>query len=130
MYTFRHSSESWNPGCNGNRLRRCLNRYDAASRAAAGYFLLLAQQKVTKEKGNPEPPTPPALLAPSGREPNSPNASVSDKTSERSEQGFFIAPGSDTGSRHLPAEAAMLGGGYGSQRQNQHRSPKDGIEFA
>jgi hypothetical protein len=57
-----------------NRLRRCLNSNDAASRAAAGYFLLLAQEKVTKEKGNPEPPKPPALLAPAGREPNSPNA--------------------------------------------------------
>jgi len=109
------------------RLRRWLEGFDAAGRAAAGYFLLLAQEKVTKEKGNPEPPKPPALLAPAGREPNSPSASVSDKTSEHSEQGFFLAPGSDTGSRHPPAEAAMLGGGYGSQRQMQHRSPKSGI---
>jgi hypothetical protein len=110
-----------------NRLRRYLNGIDAAGRAAAGYFLLLAQEKVTKEKGNPEPPKPPALLASSGREPNSPNAHVGDKTSERSEQGFFITLGSDTGSRNLPAEAAMLGGGYGSQRQKQHQSPKTGI---
>jgi hypothetical protein len=88
---------------------------------------LLAQEKVTKEKGNPEPPKTPALLASPGREPNSPNASVSDKTSERSEQGSVFAPGSDTGSRNLPAEAAMLGGGYGSQRQKQQRSPKSGI---
>jgi hypothetical protein len=88
-----------------NRLRRCLNRNDAAGRAAAGYFLLLAQEKVTKEKGNPEPPKPPALLASTGREPNSPSAKY--------------APGSDTGSRLPPAEAAMLGGGYGSQRQNR-----------
>ena len=109
------------------RLRRCLNGFDAAGRAAAGYFLLLAQEKVTKEKGNPEPPTPPALLAPAGREPNSPSASVSDNTSERSEQGYFFAPGSDTGSRTLPAEAAMLGGGYGSQRQQQEQLPKSGI---
>ena len=92
------------------RLRRCLNGFDAASRAAAGYFLLLAQEKVTKEKGNPEPPKTPALLASSGREPNSPSAKT--------------ALGSDTGSRNLPAEAAMLGGGYGSQRQKQHRLPK------
>jgi hypothetical protein len=96
-----------------NRLRRCCNGFDAAGRAAAGYFLLLAQEKVTKEKGNPEPPTPPALLASTGREPNSPSAKN--------------APGSDSGSRHLPAEAAMLGGGYGSQRQKQQQLPKSGI---
>jgi hypothetical protein len=39
------------------RLRRRCNSFDAAGRAAAGYFLLLAQEKVTKEKGNPEPPS-------------------------------------------------------------------------
>jgi hypothetical protein len=99
------------------RLRRCLNRNDAARRAAAGYLSLLVQRKVTQRKHAPEPPKAPALLAPAGREPNSPSASVSDKTSEHSEQCFFIAPGSDTGSRRPPAEAAMLGGGYGSQRQ-------------
>ena len=98
----------------------------AASAPQAGHFFLSGQEKVTKKKAAPEPPTPPALLAPAGREPNSPNASVSDKTSERSEQGFFLAPGSDTGSRNPPAEAAMLGGGYGSQRQQQHRLPKSG----
>ena len=90
-------------------------------------FSCSAKKNVTKKKAAPEPPKPPALLAPAGREPNSPNASVSDKTSERSEQDYFVAPGSDTGSRHLPAEAAMLGGGYGSQRQQQHRLPKSGI---
>jgi hypothetical protein len=74
---------------------------------------LLAQEKVTKEKGNPEPPKPPALLASAGREPNSPSAKN--------------ALGSDTGSRLPPAEAAMLGGGYGSQRQQQQWSPKSGI---
>mgnify|MGYP003423340196 CR=1 FL=1 len=57
-----------------NRLRRCLNRNDAAGRAAAGYFFLSGQEKVTKKKAAPEPPTPPALLAPAGREPNSPSA--------------------------------------------------------
>ena len=46
-----------------------VNGFDAARRAAAGYFLLLAQEKVTKEKGNPEPPTPPALLAEAGARP-------------------------------------------------------------
>ena len=63
------------------RVRECciacgdvVNGFDAASRAAAGYFLLLAQEKVTKEKGSPEPPTLPVLLASPGREPNSPNA--------------------------------------------------------
>jgi len=90
-----------------------LKSNDAARRAAAGYFLLLAQEKVAKEKGNPEPPKPPALLTSAGREPNSPSAKN--------------APGSDTGSRLPPAEAAMLGGGYGSQRQQQHRLPKSGI---
>jgi hypothetical protein len=90
------------------RLRRCLNSIDAARRAAAGYFFLFGQEKVTKKKAAPEPPKPPALLAPAGREPNSPSAKN--------------APGSDTGSRNLPAEAAMLGGGYGSQRQNRDLS--------
>jgi len=95
------------------RLRRCLNSNDAARRAAAGYLSLLVQRKVTQRKHTPEPPTPPALLAPAGREPNSPSAQN--------------APGSDTGSRLPPAEAAMLGGGYGSQRQKQHRLPKSEI---
>ena len=57
-----------------NRLRRCLNRNAAAGRAAAGYLSLLVQRKVTQRKHAPEPPTPPALLAPAGREPNSPSA--------------------------------------------------------
>jgi hypothetical protein len=48
------------------RLRRWFNSFDAAGRAAAGYFLLLAQEKVTKEKGNPKPPKAPALLAEGG----------------------------------------------------------------
>jgi len=82
-----------------------LEKLRAASAPQAGYFSLLVQRKVTKRKHTPEPPTPPALLAPAGREPNSPSAKN--------------APGSDTGSRHPPAEAAMLGGGYGSQRQNR-----------
>jgi hypothetical protein len=37
-----------------------LNRYDAAGRAAAGYFFLFGctfgQEKVTKKKAAPEPP--------------------------------------------------------------------------
>jgi len=76
-------------------------------------FSYSAKKNVTKKKAAPEPPTPPALLAPTGREPNSPSAQN--------------APGSDTGSRNLPAEAAMLGGGYGSRRQQQHLSSKSGI---
>ena len=88
----------------------------AASAPQAGYFSLLVQRKVTKRKHTPEPPTPPALLAPAGREPNSPSAKN--------------ALGSDTGSRLPPAEAAMLGGGYGSQRQKQQRFPKSGVLFA
>jgi len=68
------SSASRNPGFKGDRLRRCLNRNDAAGRAAAGYFFLFGQEKVTKKKAAPEPPKSPALLASSGREPNSPNA--------------------------------------------------------
>ena len=99
----------------------------AAGRAAAGYLSLLVQRKVTQRKHAPEPPKPPALLAPAGREPNSPSVRVSDKTSERSEQGYFIAPGSDTGSRHPPAEAAMLGGGYGSQRQRHKMKHLTGV---
>ncbi len=83
-----------------NRLRRCFEGYDAAGRAAAGYLSLLVQRKVTERKHAPEPPTPPALLAPAGREPNSPSAEPR-------------ASGSNTGSRTLPAGAAMLGGGYG-----------------
>ena len=97
-------------GLNGIACGDAVNDFDAAGRAAAGYFSLLVQRKVTKRKHTPEPPKPPALLAPAGREPNSPGANN--------------APGSDTGSRRPPAEAAMLGGGYGSQRQNQHCSPK------
>jgi hypothetical protein len=109
------------------RLRRCLNGFDAANRAAAGYFFLFGQEKCNQKEGRPGAADTPALLAPAGREPNSPNAQVSDKASERSEQGFFITPGSDTGSRHPPAEAAMLGGGYGSRRQKQQQFPKSGI---
>ena len=78
----------------------------AASAPRAGYFSLLVQRKVTQRKHAPEPPKPPALLASSGREPNSPSAKY--------------ALGSITGSRNHPTEAAMLGGGYGSQRQQQH----------
>ena len=57
-----------------NRPRRCLKSFYAAGRAAAGYFFLSGQEKVTKKKAAPEPPKPPALLASTGREPNSPNA--------------------------------------------------------
>jgi len=46
----------------------------AASAPQAGHFFLFGQEKVTKKKAAPEPPKPPALLAPAGREPNSPNA--------------------------------------------------------
>ncbi len=42
--------------CKWNRLRRCLRAYGAARRAAAGYFLLLVQEKVAQEKDTPEPP--------------------------------------------------------------------------
>ena len=52
------SSASRNPGFKGDRLRRCLNRNDAAGRAAAGYFFLFGQEKVTKKKAAPEPPIP------------------------------------------------------------------------
>jgi len=70
--------------------------------AARGGLPFFARAK----KGNPKKARPgaaetPALLAPAGREPNSPSAKT--------------ALGSDTGSRNLPAEAAMLGGGYGSR---------------
>jgi len=90
-----------------------LKNLRAASAPQAGHFFLSGQEKVTKKKAAPEPPKPPALLASTGREPNSPSAKN--------------ALGSDTGSRLPPAEAAMLGGGYGSQRQKQHRLPKSGI---
>jgi len=96
-----------------NRLRRWHNGFYAAGRATAGYLSLLVQRKVTQRKHAPEPPKTPALLASSGREPNSPSAKT--------------APGSDIGSRHPPAESAMLGGGYGSQRQKEHHSLKTGI---
>jgi hypothetical protein len=99
----------------------------ATSAPHAGYFSLLVQRKVTKRKHTPEPPKPPALLAPAGREPNSPNAQVSDKTGKHSEQGFFLALGSDTGSRLPPTEAPMLGGGYGSRSQQQQPLPKSRI---
>ena len=76
-----------------------VNGFDAARRAAAGYLSLLVQRKVTQRKHAPEPPKPPALLAPAGREPNSPSANN--------------APGSDTGSRtprpRLRCSAAATG---------------------
>ena len=53
----------------------------AASAPQAGYLSLLVcpvctlvQRKVTQRKHAPEPPTSPALLASTGREPNSPSA--------------------------------------------------------
>jgi hypothetical protein len=104
-----------------------VNGFDAAGRAAAAYLSLLVQRKVSERKHAPEPPKTPALLASAGREPNSPSVRVSDKTSERSEQGFFLASGSDTGSRNPPGEAAILGGGYGSPRQKQRQLPKSGV---
>jgi hypothetical protein len=116
------------------RLRRCPNRYGAAGRVAAGYFLLLAQEKVTKEKGNPEPPIPvpcmdaqmprSAWMRESGR--FSPKAGLARRhipvplASSRSRREPRYA-------RLFPPSAAMLGGGYGSQRQQQHRLPKSGI---
>ncbi len=77
------------------RLRRRCNGFDAAGRAAAGYFLLLAQEKVTKEKGNPEPPKPPALLASTGREPNSPSA----KSRARLRHRLATSPGRGSDAR-------------------------------
>jgi hypothetical protein len=50
------------------RLRRPV--FIAGPAPRAGYFLLLAQEKVTKEKDTPEPPKIPALLAPAGRSPS------------------------------------------------------------
>jgi hypothetical protein len=84
------------------RLRRRLKSFDAAPAPQAAYFSLLVQREVGKRKHAPEPPKAPALLAPAGREPNSPAAGK-----RRS--------GSNTGSRLPPAGAAMLGGGYGSE---------------
>jgi len=74
IHTFRHPRMPL-AGIQGLcRLRRRCNSFDAASRAAAGYLSLLVQRKVTQRKHAPEPPKPPALLAPAGREPNSPSA--------------------------------------------------------
>ena len=50
-------------GLNGVACGDAVNGFDAAGRAAAGYFFLSGQEKVTKKKAAPEPPTPPALLA-------------------------------------------------------------------
>jgi len=60
-----------------------------------GYFPLLAQEKVTKEKGNPKPPIPVPLA------------------SSRSRRELRCA-------QLFPPSAAMLGG-YGSQRQKTNR---------
>jgi hypothetical protein len=90
-----------------------LKSFYAAGRAAAGYFFLFGQKNVTKKKAAPEPPKAPALLAPAGREPNSPSAKRRARLRHR-----LATP---------PAEAPMLGGGYVSQRQQQHRLAKSGI---
>ena len=104
------------------RLRRCSNNFNAAGRAAAAYFFLSGQEKVTKKQAAPEPPLPvpcrdaqmprSAWMRESGR--FSPRQGAS-----RTRRAQKAAPGSDTGSRLPPAEAAMLGGGYGYQRQNR-----------
>jgi len=92
-----------------NRLRRCFYGFDAARRAAAGSLSLLVQRKGTERKHAPEPP---CFLRFSTR----PGAS-------RTRRPHKTRLGLDTGSRRLPAGAAMLGGGYGSQRQGQRQHP-------
>jgi len=42
--------------------------------------------------------------------------------------GLTTPFGLDTGSRNLPAEAAMLGGGYGAQRQRPPQHPVVGFD--
>src|SRR4030067_812472 len=88
-----------------------------------GYFFLFPQKKETQRTGPNRTPAPGThyyvplhqqkILNPFG--------------AIRVAHGALRGLGSDTSSRNLPAEAAMLGGGYGSQRQKQHRSPKSGI---
>ena len=93
--------------------------YDAARRAAAGYFLLLVQEKVTKEKDTPKPPKPPALLAEDG----------ACQTAHPCAAGRFALPARTRATRGPdPPSAAMLSGGYGAQRQKQLRRVKSYVE--
>jgi len=84
-----------------------LNDLSAAGRAAAGDFLLLAQEKVTKEKGNPKAAVFLRFSGKSGLLTNSLAA--------------HNAASLEHWARSLRFSPAMLGGGYGFERQNQIR---------
>src|SRR3990170_4805758 len=70
-----------------------------------GDFLLLVQEKVTKEKDTPKPPTPAGLPCASRENRRSPNS-----------PGAKYAPRAQTRGSLLPIPAAMLGGGYGDPK--------------
>ena len=89
-----------------NRLRRWLDGYGAASRAAVGDFLV-ATRKSPKKCFPGAALDSPALLVPAGRSPNSPSAEKR-------------ASGSTPDSRLPPAGAAMLGGDYGVNVKTNH----------
>src|SRR3990167_1093522 len=68
-----------------------------------GDFLLLVQEKVTKEKDTPERATTPSVPRPTGRSTNSP--------------GAYYAPRARTRSRlKAPGRAAVLGARYGDPK--------------
>jgi hypothetical protein len=93
-----------------------LEKLRAASAPQAGHFFLSGQEKVTKKKAAPEPPKTPALLAPAGREPNSPSA----KRRARLRHRLATSPGRGCDARRrlrVPTSTAT-------------RLSKGGIEFA
>jgi hypothetical protein len=92
------------------RLRRYLEGFDAAGRAAAGYSSLFAQRRVARRKRAPEPP----------------KSTCASRRSRGLPDGTSLVPLAGSRSRREPRyarpdppSAAMLGGGYGSQRQRR-----------
>jgi hypothetical protein len=74
-------------------------------RTAGAVLFFACAKKSTQKKAHPEPPKAPPLLAPAGRSPNSPSANNALRARHR-----LATP---------PAVAAMLGGGYGIERQHR-----------
>ena len=83
-----------------NRLRRSLNSYSAARRAAAGFSSLFAQRREARRKRARR-----RLNFPCASRPGRALAELAGRTQR--------ASGSTPDSRNLPAGAATLGGGYG-----------------
>jgi len=89
-----------------------LNSFDAARRAAAGYFLLLVQEKVTKEKDTPKAAETPLRFSPKAG-PAKRHIPVPLVGSRSRREPRYARP--------LPPSSAMLGG-YGAQGQNSEQA--------